>query len=152
MSYNGFKIRVQESDPNTNGVFDTSDNPFTIQPPKITLIYPVGGEIFTAGRNLNIVWRGAGVINNIDIVLEGGGSFGSVNMVIANNIPAAPSGIDYLPSYDGQFNWTISTSGIGDIRPYYFITVREHNPDCLGLCIYSKNSNPFWIQPRIPFL
>jgi len=85
---------VRISDAANNTFADTSDNPFSIILPKVTVLKPNGGENFKVGKTDSIKWSSSDVAN---VKLEYSTDSGTNWMVINSSVPAAI----------GSFVWTI---------------------------------------------
>ena len=103
-------IRVSDATKNPPGVgpddgkiFDWSNTYFTFKPktPKITVVSPNGGEIWTVGEQREIKWTSENFTDSVNIVLT---TFYQVSIsgVIAQNVPNT-----------GSYFWTVKT-GITD--------------------------------------
>ncbi|MHB9030823.1 MAG: Ser-Thr-rich GPI-anchored membrane family protein, partial [Candidatus Latescibacterota bacterium] len=83
----------------TDGLDDDSDNYFTIKgttQPKVTLLYPNGGETFFPGETVTIRWQSAGV-SNVNIAFYADLLDENYDQMIGLNVNAAL----------GEYTWTV---------------------------------------------
>lgn len=121
---------IKVEDANDPTLFDISNATFTLTntPPTITLLNPVGGEIFTEGQTIIISWTSTGV-NAVDISFSDGDGGGT----IALNVPANQNFYMWqIPSgYMTGNSWLIT---IQPVNSYWF----------------SQSSNNFTVQSATP--
>ena len=90
-----FKVRVTSLQ--NSALTSSSASNFTLTAPYITILSPVGGEIYSQNFDYDIAWTGSGVNGNVKIELLKGGA---VDSVIAATVPVAA----------GTYSWTIPAS------------------------------------------
>lgn len=82
---NSNQCLIKIEDANDTTFYDISDATFTVtnNPPSVNLLYPAGGEIFTEGQTINIMWTANG-FTSLNIYFTDGDGVGT----IATNVPA----------------------------------------------------------------
>jgi photosystem II stability/assembly factor-like uncharacterized protein len=118
---------LKVEDANDPSFFDESDANFelTNSPPSITVVYPVGGEVFTVGQFINIAWVATGNVSSVDIFYTDGDGGGTV----ALNVPVSPS----------YYYWQIPVTAM--TGPGWQIYIQPHNMQW-----FTSSSNYFEVQ------
>lgn len=128
ISSNQCLIKIEDS--NNPGLFDVSDATFTITniPPTITILNPVGGEVYTEGQSMLINWTSSNV-TAVDILFSDGDGGGT----IALNFPANQNYYYWqIPiGYNLGNSWQIIIQPVNS--PWFsqsssFFTVQAANP------------------------
>jgi len=119
-------VRLRET--GGTGVDDTSDAPFAISPPVITVTAPDGGEMWYGGDIRAITWTTMGVVSNVDIQY----------------------------SVDGGGGWTDEAIDVPDTGSYAWTIPDEDSPNCLvrvretgGAGVEDTSDAPFAISPPV---
>lgn len=121
-------IKVENS--SDANMFDVSNSTFTLTntPPTITILNPIGGEVYTVGQSVNIIWNSTGA-SFVDIY-----AFDEYdNYLIASNVPANQN----------IYTWVIDNN-FYPMSGYTIIMMPTGSP------WFSTNSNPFTIQSATP--
>jgi PKD repeat protein len=121
-------IKVENS--NDANMFDVSNSTFTLTntPPSITILNPVGGEVFTEGQTINIMWTASG-FTSVNIYFTDGDGGGT----IATNVPANQN----------IYVWQIPTGYL--LGQFWQIIIEPVNSPW-----FSQNSNYFTVQSSTP--
>jgi PKD repeat protein len=102
---------IKIEDANNSNFFDVSNATFTLtnNPPTITILNPIGGEIYTVGQAVNIAWSAQGV-SFVDIYYN----FGYYDILIASNVPANQNAYTWFINnniFPGTYAIKISPAG-----------------------------------------
>ncbi|MCX7835857.1 MAG: S8 family serine peptidase [bacterium] len=141
------------TDPLT-AVSDQSDNSFNIVTSSLTLLKPVGGEVFLIGVPDTIRWSAANVMGNASISIQRIPfatwiSLGSVNATLSNEFLWVPTG---PPTNTARVRVSsLETQAVADSSPAFF-SIQYFQWGTSPFRIKNTNTNPqaSW-QPPIPY-
>ncbi|MBA7572497.1 hypothetical protein ES708_14280 [subsurface metagenome] len=106
------RVLIRISDAGQTGLTDTSDGPFAIKKPYISLTYPVGGETLETGFSTTIFWTHLGVESvSLDYSPDNGTTWSAIAVGVDAN--------------DGRYIWTPPDLPSSD---YYIRITDDSNP------------------------